>query len=283
MSLAQDPLRIGLGRLFTSQGVHPYDEVVWERRDARITNHLDGSVAFEQADVEFPADWSQNATNIVAQKYFRGHLGAPDRESSLRQVVDRVVDTITRWGFEGGYFSDDAEASAFSDELKYILVTQRAAFNSPVWFNIGVPGVPQQASGVSAVRLARAHTGRTRSRSASSSNATPSGEGDRRSRRHANCRNEAQRSKARAPHAHQVGPSARVTADHLVWRAGAFEQRGVRRAGGPRNQATNWSGIAPRSGATARSRPIAISEAALAGWLQGDGFVGQYATGTNRH
>ncbi len=146
MSLAPDPLRIGLGRLFTSQGVDPYDEVVWERRDARITNFSDGSVAFEQTDVEFPATWSQNATNIVAQKYFRGALGAPDRESSLRQVVDRVVDTITRWGLEGGYFSDDAEASAFSDELKYILVTQRAAFNSPVWFNIGVPGVKQQAS-----------------------------------------------------------------------------------------------------------------------------------------
>ena len=146
MSLAPDPLRIGLGRLFTSQGVDPYDEVVWERRDARITNVSDGSVAFEQTDVEFPATWSQNATNIVAQKYFRGALGAPERESSLRQVVDRVVDTITRWGLEGGYFSDDAEASAFSDELKYILVTQRAAFNSPVWFNIGVPGVKQQAS-----------------------------------------------------------------------------------------------------------------------------------------
>ena len=146
MSLAPDPLRIGLGRLFTSEGVDPYDEVVWERRDARITNHTDGSVAFEQAGVEFPADWSQNATNIVAQKYFRGHLGAPERESSLRQVVDRVVNTITSWGLEGGYFSDDAEASAFSDELKYILVTQRAAFNSPVWFNIGVPGVRQQGS-----------------------------------------------------------------------------------------------------------------------------------------
>ena len=146
MSLAPDPVKIGLGRLFTSQGVDPYDEVVWERRDARITNRADGSVAFEQLGVEFPADWSQNATNIVAQKYFRGALDAPERESSLRQVVDRVVDTITRWGLEGGYFSDDAEASAFSDELKYILVTQRAAFNSPVWFNIGVPGVRQQAS-----------------------------------------------------------------------------------------------------------------------------------------
>jgi ribonucleoside-diphosphate reductase alpha chain len=146
MSLAPDPVRIGLGRLFTSQGVEPYDEVVWEFRDARITNLADGAVAFEQPSVEFPVDWSQNATNIVAQKYFRGPLGTPERESSLRQVVDRVVDTITQWGIEGSYFTDDAEASAFSDELKYILVTQRAAFNSPVWFNIGVPGVKAQAS-----------------------------------------------------------------------------------------------------------------------------------------
>ncbi|MEY2975287.1 MAG: hypothetical protein RIR49_1707 [Actinomycetota bacterium] len=137
---------IGIGRLFTSPGVDPYDEVVWERRDARISNWKDGTVAFEQLGVEFPVSWSVNATNIVAQKYFRGTLGTPERESSLRQVIDRVVDTITRWGTEGGYFADETEARAFADELKYILVTQRAAFNSPVWFNIGVPGVRQQAS-----------------------------------------------------------------------------------------------------------------------------------------
>ena len=146
MSLAPERVSIGLRRLFTSPGVDPYDEVVWERRDARITNWKDGTVAFEQRDVEFPVAWSVNATNIVAQKYFRGTLGTPERESSLRQVVDRVVDTITRWGIEGGYFVDDDEAEAFNAELKYILVTQRAAFNSPVWFNIGVKGVPQQAS-----------------------------------------------------------------------------------------------------------------------------------------
>jgi ribonucleoside-diphosphate reductase alpha chain len=138
--------RIGLRRLFTSAGVDPFDEVVWERRDARITNWKDGSVAFEQLDVEFPTTWSVNATNIVTQKYFRGTLGTAERESSLKQVVDRVVDTITQWGREGGYFADDDEEQAFSDELKFILVTQRAAFNSPVWFNIGVDGVPQQAS-----------------------------------------------------------------------------------------------------------------------------------------
>ena len=146
MSLAPERMAIGLGRLFTSAGVHPYDEVEWEHRDARITNWKDGAVAFEQLGVEFPTSWSVNATNIVAQKYFRGTLGTPQRESSLRQVIDRVVDTITRWGSEGGYFADEDEAAAFSDELKYILVTQRAAFNSPVWFNIGVDGVPQQAS-----------------------------------------------------------------------------------------------------------------------------------------
>jgi ribonucleoside-diphosphate reductase alpha chain len=146
MSLAPERLSIGIKRHFTTPGVHPYDQVVWERRDARISNWKDGTVAFEQLGVEFPASWSLNATNIVAQKYFRGTLGTPEREWSLRQVIDRVVNTITTWGVEGGYFADDDEASAFSDELKFILVTQRAAFNSPVWFNIGVQGVPQQAS-----------------------------------------------------------------------------------------------------------------------------------------
>ena len=131
MSLAPERVSIGLRRLFTSPGVDPYDEVVWERRDARITNWKDGTVAFEQRDVEFPVAWSVNATNIVAQKYFRGTLGTPERETSLRQVVDRVVDTITRWGIEGGYFVDDSEAEAFSAELKYILVTQTGGLQQP--------------------------------------------------------------------------------------------------------------------------------------------------------
>ena len=146
MSLAPDRLAIGIRRHYTTPGVHPYDQVVWEKRDARISNWKDGSVAFEQLGVEFPVTWSLNATNIVAQKYFRGTPGTAEREQSLKQVIDRVADTITTWGVEGGYFVDQAEADNFSDELKYILVTQRAAFNSPVWFNIGVKGVPQQAS-----------------------------------------------------------------------------------------------------------------------------------------
>src|SRR5690606_25569330 len=116
------------------------------KRDARITNFQDGSVAFEQLGVEFPTTWSVNATNIVAQKYFRGTPGTAERETSLRQVIDRGADTITQWGVEGGYFVDDREADTYNAELKHLLVTQKAAFNSPVWFNIGVPGVPQQAS-----------------------------------------------------------------------------------------------------------------------------------------
>ena len=146
MSLAPDRLSIGIGRFFTTPGVHPYDEVAWEVRDSRITNWRDGTVAFEQLGVEFPMDWSLNSTNIVTQKYFRGTPGTPEREHSVRQVIDRVADTISTWGIEGGYFADQEEAEAFRAELKFILVTQRAAFNSPVWFNIGVKGVPQQAS-----------------------------------------------------------------------------------------------------------------------------------------
>jgi ribonucleoside-diphosphate reductase alpha chain len=146
MAIAPERTGIGIRRFFTRPGAHPYDELEWERRDARLTNYQDGSIAFEQLGVEFPKGWSLNATNIVTQKYFRGTPGTPEREESLKQVVDRVCDTIADWGVEGGYFVDDDEAEAFRNELKYLMVTQRAAFNSPVWFNIGVPGVPQQAS-----------------------------------------------------------------------------------------------------------------------------------------
>src|SRR5947207_12443408 len=146
MAKAPQQLGIGIGRRFTAAGVHPYDTVEWETRDARIPNFKDGGDAFFQPDVEFPITWSLNATNIVAQKYFRGTLGTAEREWSLRQVIDRVADTISTWGVRDGYFVGDEEAAAFRDELKYLLLHQRAAFNSPVWFNIGVKGVPQQAS-----------------------------------------------------------------------------------------------------------------------------------------
>jgi ribonucleoside-diphosphate reductase alpha chain len=146
MAMAPEQMGIGIRRYFTEAGTHPYETIEWEHREARIPNYRDGTDAFFQPDVEFPVGWSQNATNIVAQKYFRGTLGTPERESSLRQVIDRIADTITDWGVRDGYFVDDDEAETFRDELKYVLVHQRAAFNSPVWFNIGVGGVPQQAS-----------------------------------------------------------------------------------------------------------------------------------------
>src|SRR5437763_4072902 len=136
---AQDGLAIA--RRFTSPGVHPFDEVEWERRDAVIGDP--GKPAFEQRDVEFPASWSQNATNIVAQKYFRGKMGTPERESSVKQMISRVAGTIAGWGRDGGYFATPDDADAFEAELTHILLHQKAAFNSPVWFNVGFEDHPQ--------------------------------------------------------------------------------------------------------------------------------------------
>src|SRR5438105_5792922 len=135
---------IRFARTFTRDGVHPYDDIAWERRDAVIPG--EGGNVLEQEGAAAPAFGSMTATNVVASKYFRGKLGTPARETSVRQMVDRVVDTIARWGSEKGYFADGDSAGIFADELKYLMVNQYASFNSPVWFNIGVPGVPQQAS-----------------------------------------------------------------------------------------------------------------------------------------
>ena len=133
-------------RHFSKDDVRPFDEVEWETRDAVIPNYKEGGNAFEQRGVEFPKGWSQNATNIVAQKYFRGTLGTPERESSVRQLIGRVVDTIRGWGVKDRYFASQTDAGVFGDELTHLLVTQKAAFNSPVWFNVGVPNTPQQCS-----------------------------------------------------------------------------------------------------------------------------------------
>ncbi len=146
MALAPSQTGIGIRRYYTTPGQHPYDTIQWEKRDARISNWKTGEVAFEQLDVEVPSTFSVNATNILAQKYFRGTQGTEERETSLKQVADRVVDTITTWGIEGGYFVNGEEAEVFNHELKYLIIHQKGAFNSPVWFNIGVKGVPQQGS-----------------------------------------------------------------------------------------------------------------------------------------
>ncbi|HTU74179.1 MAG TPA: vitamin B12-dependent ribonucleotide reductase [Trebonia sp.] len=132
-------------RIYTTAGVHPYDEVDWERRDVVMTNWRDGSINFEQKGVEFPAFWSVNATNIVTTKYFRGAVGTPQREWSLKQLVDRVTSVYTRTGQEHGYFATDEDAEIFDHELKWALIHQVFSFNSPVWFNVGTAS-PQQVS-----------------------------------------------------------------------------------------------------------------------------------------
>ena len=132
---------VSLERRFTEAGKHPFDCVEWEIRDAVIGDPSDP--AFSQRGIEFPASWSQNATNIVAQKYFRGRLDSPERERSVKQMIGRVAGTIAEWGRSGGYFATEEDASAFEDELTHILLHQMAAFNSPVWFNVGFEEQPQ--------------------------------------------------------------------------------------------------------------------------------------------
>src|SRR5579862_9556197 len=129
-------------RFFTEAGVDPFDEIEWETRAAVIGNER-GEVVFEQRDVEIPKSWSQQATNIVVSKYFRGQIGTPERERSVKQLIGRVVDTITMWAKTQKYFASDEDLQAFSDDLKHILVYQKAAFNSPVWFNCGFEKAPQ--------------------------------------------------------------------------------------------------------------------------------------------
>jgi ribonucleoside-diphosphate reductase alpha chain len=132
---------LSIERRFSTAGAHPFDQVEWEIRDAVIGDPE--NPAFEQRGVEFPKSWSQNATNIVAQKYFRGQLGSPERESSVKQMIGRVAGTIADWGREGGYFASAEDAEAFEMELTAILLHQKAAFNSPVWFNVGFEETPQ--------------------------------------------------------------------------------------------------------------------------------------------
>src|ERR671926_99390 len=133
--------RLAVRRLFTIEGRDPFDEIEWEIRDAFIPGK--DRPAFEQKNVEFPKFWSQTATNIVAQKYFRGRLGSPERESSVKQMIGRVAGTIADWGRDGGYFATPDDSDAFEAELTHILLHQKAAFNSPVWFNVGFEEHPQ--------------------------------------------------------------------------------------------------------------------------------------------
>ena len=130
---------MSLSRYFTPPGVDPFAMVEWEYRTAAITGE-NGKVYFEQKDIEIPKSWSQTATNVVVQKYFRGQVGTPQRETSVRQLIGRVANSITAWGEKCGYFASAEDVSTFRDELVHLLVTQKMAFNSPVWFNVGVEG-----------------------------------------------------------------------------------------------------------------------------------------------
>jgi ribonucleoside-diphosphate reductase alpha chain len=238
-------------------------------------------VAFEQLDVEVPTTWSLNATNILAQKYFRGTPGTEERETSLRQVIDRVVDTVTEWGLKDGYFEDSEEARAFSDELKHVIVHQKAAFNSPVWFNIGVEGVPQQASACQPYdALVNTPGGLVPIGRLVEENAI----GTKVLDAQGITRIVAVKHNGRKPvlriHT-KSGHALDVTADHLVWKAsdatyGRFVPAGDLQPG----DKLQW--IRRESFGESEIRREEIAEAALAGWLQSDGFVGQYTTGTNR-
>src|ERR1700674_1934444 len=135
-SAKKKPSGLSFRRFFSKPGVSPYNEVEWDLRLAQITD-AQGNVIFEQKDVEVPKDWSMTATNIVASKYLHGKLGTPQRETGVRQLVGRVAETIRDWGMAQGYFKSADDGATFHDELVHILVRQYAAFNSPVWFNVG--------------------------------------------------------------------------------------------------------------------------------------------------
>jgi ribonucleoside-diphosphate reductase alpha chain len=142
---AARPTGVEIPRFFTRVGEDPFDSVEWEIRTAKISGES-GQAIFEQTDCEVPKSWSQLATNVVVSKYFRGHVGTPERERSVKQLIGRVVGRMHEWGVKSGYFRTDADGQTFCDELTYLLVNQRVSFNSPVWFNLGVEGTPQQAS-----------------------------------------------------------------------------------------------------------------------------------------
>ena len=310
LSVQQGQSRKGLQvrRLFTTEDAHPYDELTWERRDAVITNWRDGSIAFEQRDLDFPTTWSQNATNIVAQKYFRGPLGTPQREHSVRQMVDRVAGTVTNWGIKDGYFAGQADAEAFRSELTHLLVNQRAAFNSPVWFNVGVEPHPQCSACQPYDALVSTPTGMI-----------PIGELVERGAVGTVVYDARGETRVRAvkfngsKRVYRVrlrnGSFIEATGDHLVFAASKRRSSGAwlrvdelrpglrlhlyphrassddvvgrlaRTLEAPELRGEVGGGLATLTRAETETREAA--EAALAGWLQADGFVGQYQTGTN--
>ncbi|HEV8601922.1 MAG TPA: vitamin B12-dependent ribonucleotide reductase [Gaiellaceae bacterium] len=297
--VTDDAASVDVRRYFTIPGRDPFEEVEWETRDALIPGKE--RPVFEQKGVEFPKFWSQTATNIVAQKYFRGRMGSPDRESSVQQMIGRVVSTIGAWGREGGYFAGE-EAETFEAELKAILVNQYAAFNSPVWFNVGFEEKPQ-CSACQAydalistpdgmVQIGELVEGEQIGREVYDSNGTT--------------RIVATKANGRKPVFRVTlrnGSFVEATPDHVVkavaerrtapqWLRIDQLSAGMRMHLHPHRAKVLSRVLAPVGGpeaadsfpvnATSDEGVVTQAEAALAGWLQADGFVGQYAKGTNR-
>src|SRR5487761_1811741 len=266
-------------RIHTREGVHPYDEVAWERRDVVMTNWRDGSVNFEQRGVEFPDFWSVNAANIVTTKYFRGAVGTPQREHSLKRLVDRVVGTYVTAGREHGYFATDEDAQIFEHELAYALIHQIFSFNSPVWFNVGTSS-PQQVSACQPYdALVSTPAGLIPIGKLVEDNAVGAKADDARGVTRI-VATKANGMKGVFRLHTKAGYALDVTADHLVWRSsgqdsGSFVPAGALKPG----DRLEWH-RKDSYGEDEILRPQ-IAEAALAGWLQSDGFVGQYE-GTNR-
>jgi ribonucleoside-diphosphate reductase alpha chain len=289
---------LSIKRFFTTPGVHPFDTVEWEVRDARI-GHGD-RVAFEQENVEFPSSWSQNATNIVAQKYFRGQLGSPEREHSVKEMIGRVAGTITGWGRAGRYFAGEDDARAFNHELTHILLHQMAAFNSPVWFNVGFEESPQCSACLPYHALVSTPEGMV-----------PIGEivEDEQVGREVYDSKGATRVVAVKDNGCKPvwrvtlrnGSFIEATADHVVktvterrtqpqWLRVDQLRPGMRmhlhphrcKVAEPVRVAVGAGDVDEAFELLGETDRVAAAEAALAGWLQADGFVGQYAAGTNR-
>jgi len=271
--------RLRIERVHTTPGTHPYDEVSWQRRDVVMTNWRDGSVNFEQRGVEFPEFWSVNAANIVTTKYFRGAVGSDTRESSLRQLIDRVVHTYVAAGREHGYLGTEDDADMFEHELTWMLLHQVFSFNSPVWFNVGTTA-PQQVSACQPYDALVSTTGglvpigQLVADGAVGTKVLDANGVTRVLAVKHNGVKDVLRLTTKA------GYQLDVTADHLVWKStgdgtGAFVPAGSLRPG----DTLEWHRTYVHGEREITSREVA--EAALAGWLQSDGFVGQY-TGTNR-
>ena len=300
-TVVDETASLAVRRYFTIPGRDPFDEIDWEIRDAFIPGKE--KPVFDQKDVEFPKFWSQTATNIVAQKYFRGRMTSPERERSVKQMIGRVVDTIAGWGRTDGYFATEEEAETFEAELKAILVNQLASFNSPVWFNVGFEEKPQcsacqpynalistpdgmvpigelvdddqigrevyDSSGVTRV-VATAHNGRkpvyrVSLRNGSFVEATPD---------HVV---KAVRERRTSPEWLRVDQLEVGMRMHLHPHRAKVAQRALAAVG-----ASGADFLDEGMPETTEEQIVLRAEAALAGWLQADGFVGQYEGGTNR-